>query len=263
MCTFLYKISMFCFLILLSGLTVAQKNIIISENLLANSEMLNVKMGSQKFGKIWSFRFGEYAVVKSKMGWTTTKSKGNFWGSKSESKTSEKFSFVLCNKTGDSAIVNAANKIEVKSLNELQLLPHFTWGTNELVKGESIFAAQINLNRDTTDTWALFIKKTEGSQTGSNFLAFLTNGQRDIKIYPVSSNKGMENRMLPALGYEFVENEQSFSALQYLGSGALGFNKNIIWLNKNMDDRMKLILAAAMTAVLQIETTNIGRALGN
>ena len=259
----MFKTLMLSILVLLSASASAQKNIIISEKLSANSDMLNVKMGSQKFGKIWNFRFGEYAVVKSKLGWTLTKSKGNFWGTKSESITSEKFSFVLCNKTGDSAIVNAANKIEVKSLNEIQIFPNFSWGTNELVKGESIFSAQIIVNRDTTDNWAVFIKRTEGSQTDSDFLAFLTNGQRDIKIYPASSNKEAENRMFPARGYEFIEKGQSLSALQYLGSGALGYNKSIIWLDKIMDDRIKLILAAAMTAVLQLETTNLGRAFGN
>jgi len=261
MSTFQNKILVFSFLMLSAVITAAQKNIIISENLSANSEMLNVKMGVQKFGKIWNFRFGEYAVVKSKMGWTTTKSKGNFWGNKSESVTSEKFSFVLCNQKSDSAIVNAANKIEAKSLNEIELLPNFFWGSNELVKGESIFSAQIVFNRDSSDIWAVFIKETAGSQTGSGFLAFLTNGTRDIKIFPASSNNETEKRTFPARGYEFIENGQSLSALQYLGSGALGMNKNIIWLNTNLDDRMKLILAAAMAAILQIETTNISRNL--
>lgn len=259
MCKLAFKTCLIVLCMLATNLVSAQKNIIISDNLSADSDMLNVKMGSQKFGKIWNFRFGEYAVVKSKLGWTTTKSKGNFWGTKSESSTSEKFSFVLCNQKNDSAVVNAANKIEAKTLNEIELLPNFSWGANELVKGETLFSAQIIVNRDTIDNWTIFIKKTEGSQAGNGFLAFLTNGTRDIKIFPVSSNNETENRAFPARGYEFIENGQSLSALQYLGSGALGMNKNIIWLNKNLEDRMKLILAAAMTAVLQIETTNITR----
>lgn len=257
----IYLLSMFMTITICK--TRAQKNILISENLANNSEMLNVKMGSQKFGKIWNFRFGDYAVVSSKMGWTTKRSKTNFFGTKSESKTSKKFSFILCNKSSDSAVVNATNKIEIQTLNEIQLLPNFSWGTNELVKGGSIFTAYITINRDTTDIRAVFINKTDGAQTRSNFLAFLTNGQRDIKIYPTSSNQENENRMFPARGYEFVENEQSLSALQYLGSGALGFNKNIIWLKNSVDDRMKLILASAMTAVLQISISNIDRALNN
>lgn len=262
MCKLVIKTCLIAFFLVAPNLGSAQKNIVISDELSANSDMLNVKMGSQKFGRIWNFRFGEYAVVKSKLGWTITKSKGNFWGTKSASTTSEKFSFILCNQKNDSAIVNAANKIVAQSLNEIEILPNFHWGTNELVKGENLFSAQIIVNRDTINNWAIFIKKTEGSQTGSGFLAFLTNGQRDIKIYPASSNKDTENRMLPARGYEFVENGQAISALQYLGSGALGLNKSIVWLSKNLDEQMKLILAAAMTAVLQVETTNLGRAFG-
>ncbi len=259
MCKLAFKTCIIVLFLLATDLVSAQKNIIISDDLSANSEMLNVKMGTQKFGKIWNFRFGEYAVVKSKMGLTITKSKDSFWGTKSESITSEKFSFVLCNQKSDSAIVNAANKVEVKSLNEIQLFPNFSWGTNELLKGDNIFFAYIVVNQDTIDKWVVFIKKTESSQTGNSFLAFLTNGSRDIKIFPTSSNKESENKMFPARGYELIENGQSLSAIQYLGSGALGFNKSVVWISKNLDDRMKLILAAAMTAVLQIETTNVTR----
>jgi hypothetical protein len=32
-------------------------------------------------------------------------------------------------------------------------------------------------------------------------------------------------------------------------------NKNIVWLQNGLDAKMKLILAAAMTAVLQIKVT--------
>ena len=51
----------------------AQKNIVISDSLNANADKMNVKMGSQTIGKIWKFRFGDYAVVSSKMGWTKNK----------------------------------------------------------------------------------------------------------------------------------------------------------------------------------------------
>jgi len=256
MCTHLFKICILGFLLLLSDFTDAQKNIVINQSLAANSDILNVKMGIQKFGKIWNFRFGDYAVVSSKKGWSTTKSKVNFPGTKSESKTTEKFSFVLCNKTSDSAKVNAANIIEVQSLNQIELLPHFSWGNNELIKGANIFTAYITINNDTTETWALFMNETNDHQAGSSFLAFLTNGQREIMISPASSNvDGSDKRMLPAMGYEFSELKQSLSALQYYGGGALGLNKNIVWIDRNLDDRMKLILASAMTAVLEIKVT--------
>ena len=76
-------------------------------------------------------------------------------------------------------------------------------------------------------------------------------------VTPTSSNKnGSDTRSLPALGYEFIENDQSLSALQYYGGGAFGLNKNIIWINKSVDEKMKLILAAAGTAILQIKANS-------
>src|SRR5450432_3568264 len=111
----LFKICVLCLMTIVSGFANGQKTLIISDSLAANAEKLEVKMGSQGFGKIWKFRFGDYAVVSSKKGWTTSSSSSNFFNTKTGSNTTEKFSFVLGNKTGDSAKVNAANNILVQS----------------------------------------------------------------------------------------------------------------------------------------------------
>jgi hypothetical protein len=50
------------------------QNIVVDENLAANSEPLKVKIGTQGFGKISKWKFGEYEVVTSKAGWTKTTS---------------------------------------------------------------------------------------------------------------------------------------------------------------------------------------------
>jgi hypothetical protein len=77
-------------------------------------------------------------------------------------------------------------------------------------------------------------------------------------ITPTSSNKnGDDKRLLPAMGYEFIENGQSICALQYFGGGTLGANKNIVWLRKSANAKMDLILAAAMTAILQLKNTEM------
>jgi hypothetical protein len=235
----------------------AQKDIIISDSLTANAEKLNVKMGTQWFGKIWKFRFGDYAVVSSKLGWTTTSIKGNFFNTKTDSKSTEKFSFLLTNKTNDSASVNAANNIAVQSLHEIEIIPHFFWGDEQLLQETRNFSAFITINGDTSNIWALFMNITRGSNTPGSYNAFLTNGERKIFIIPTTSNKnGGDSRSFPALGYEFIENDQSLSALQYYGGGALGLNKNIVWIHKNVDEKMKLILAAASTAILQIKVNS-------
>ena len=111
-----YKTSLLLlFLMTITSIRAQQKNIFISDDLAATSEKFKVKMGTQWMGKIWNFKFGDYAVVKSKLGWTVTSQKGNFINTRTESKTENKFSFVLCNKDLDSAFVNAINNVTIKS----------------------------------------------------------------------------------------------------------------------------------------------------
>jgi hypothetical protein len=254
MSIYLFKTYIVCLLLLLTVFSKAQKNIIINDSLAANSDKLNVKMGSQGMGKIWKFHFGDYAVVSSKMGWTVTSTKGNLFNTKTESKSTQKFSFLLAGKTSDTAKVNAARNIMVQSLNEIELLPHFSWGSNELKQESDNFSSFITINSDTSEVWALFMNITTGQDEKGSYQAFLANGERKIFLFPVSSNKNGDNHSFPALGFEFIENEQSIGAVQYYGGGIMGMNKNIIWLEKSLNEKMKLILAAAMTAILQIKS---------
>jgi hypothetical protein len=234
------------------NITQAQKDIVISDSLAANGEKLKVKMGSQGPGKIWKFQFGNYAVISSKTGWTTTSTKGNFFNTKTESKSTKKFSFLMTNKINDTARVNAANNIETQSLQEVEIFSKAFWGSNELLQETQNFSAYITINGDTSEIWALLMNITRGSGTTGSYDALLTNGERKILIIPASSNKnGSDTRSMPALGYEFVENGQSISAVQYFGGGMMGLNKNIVWIYNSPDEKVKLILAAASTAILQ------------
>ncbi len=232
----------------------AQKDIVISDSLNANADKMNVKMGTQWMGKIWKFRFGDYAVVSSKMGWATTSSKSNFFNSRTESKSTQKFSFTMSGGTADIASVNAADNIQVKELNQIEVLPHFSLGNNELLKESNNFTAYITINDDSTDTWAILMNVLRGTEVKGNYSyeEFMTNGTRKIFFVRVTSNKnGDDKRNIPAVGYELMENGQALGALQFYGGGMMGANKNIIWINRNLDPKMKLLMAAAMTAVLQ------------
>lgn len=247
-----------CLLLSFSVFSIAQKtNVILSGNFANNADELKVKMGTQWFGKIWKFRFGDYEVVSSKLGWTTTSSKGSLFNLKTESTSKEKFSFVLSNKSQDKAKVNAARQVKMESLREIDILPHLSIG-GDVLEESGNFTAFININEDTTSTWALLMNVVKLKDGNNDYEAFLTNGERKIFIQPVTSNDG---RSLPALGYEFIENGSPLCAVQYYGGGALGFNKNIVWLGKQLDEPMKLILAAAMTALLQIKVTTPGAGL--
>lgn len=254
-----FKGMILCLLFMPSMETAAQKDIILSDSLSSQAQKLKVKMGPQWLGKISKFSFGDYAIASSKMGWKTTTTSGNLFDTKTESKSTEKFSFVMINKkTNDSAMVNAANNIEVQLLHEIQITPHFSWGSNELLMESRNFSAYITINGDTSETWALFMNITRGSKVTNRFDGLLTNGEREIFLSPVNSdNNGSEKRPLPALGYEFIENDHSICALQYYGGGLLGLNKNIVWIPKQFSDQMKLLLASVCTAILQNKVNSI------
>jgi len=236
----------------------AQKNIVIDQDLADNSEALKVKIGAQTFGKIAKYRFGEFAVTESKNGWTTTKGKSNFWGTKEESTTRQKFSFTLGDGESGTAHVNAATDVSIKLKKELELFSGFYVGGDELQLAEQNFSASIFLNGDTTNLWLLFMKMSVGTESDENGGAVLTNGKRKIFIVSASSMKNnMTRQVLPARGYQFREGEQTLSAVQYLASGAFGMNKCIVWLHHSLDEETKLVLAAAMTTLLQKEMTVI------
>ena len=244
---------LFAGLVAAPAVSAAQKTIRISDSLVGNAERLRVKKGAQWMGQIARWRFGDYAVVSGKPGWTHTRTTGNFFQTESESRTHETFTFVLTNAATDSAVVNAARNVNVQALSKLDLGHGWSLGSDELVQESENFTALITINRDTTETWVLFLGSTSGRDTPGKHEAFLTNGERRILLSLASSNKNVYDfRGMPALGYEFIEGGQSLCALQYF-SGLFDFTQ-VVWIHSGLEARTKLILAAAMTAVLQLRT---------
>jgi len=247
----------FCLFIFISGFVSAQKTIEISDSLRIHGDMFKVKPGSQGPGKIWKMHFGDYGVVSSKMGWVTTSSKSDFFNTKVENKSTQKFSFILSNKSGDSSWVSAASNIQVKALQEIEVVAGFSWGSNELLLESKNFSVFITVNHDTTDTWALLMHVDRGRDSLGNYEAFLTNGERKIFISPVVQGKAGNNPFKqPPAGYEFFERGQSLGALQY--NSMMAIYDDIVWINRELDTRMKLVLAASMTAILQTKINEQG-----
>jgi hypothetical protein len=79
-------------------------------------------------------------------------------------------------------------------------------------------------------------------------------GSRTFFIVAATSAKdGKDSRAFPAQGYEFIEDGVARCAVQYFGGGAFGANKSVIWLGTDLDPDMKLVLAAAMSSILQVK----------
>lgn len=253
---YLIKILILSVLLIVTENSNAQrKDIIISEYLSDNSEMLRVKVGTQWMGRIWNFKFGDYAVVrKSKMSPQVSDYKSNILGTKNDYKTGYKFNFTLTNNSVDSATVNALYGENIKELSSFELFPDFYLGRDEVLKDSINFIAEISLSSNTSEIWKLSLEMTSGTETELKHVGVLTNDTRIIWINPVSSNRdGNDKRLFPALGYEFTENGNAICAVQYFGGGAFGYNKNRVWIDSNLNHEMKLILAASMTSILQIK----------
>ena len=249
----------------------AAKHILISDSLLANADTWEVKRGGH-FGGIHKWRFADYAVVASHVGWTRSGTSSDLFNTRIETHSRSTFSFVLSSKTTDSAFVEAAHGIASRSQPGFKV-GDVTFGGDDRVHESDMFIASINLNRDTTDTWDLSIGKSDvtnqnGDDAGAGtFAAVLSRSERHIVITPVFSRKFDRDKrpsfgaMLkmqfspPALGYEFVEDGQALCAVEYFSSGISGSYKNTIWMRRNTDPRLQLVLAAAMTSVLQLECT--------
>lgn len=250
--------SLLLFLFFSAAVYGQQKEIVIDPDLAANADKYKVKMGTQWMGKIWKIKFGDYAVTDSKNGWVKTTSNEKLFSFKASSSSNQEFSFTLSEKSSDEAIVNAATAISTEELRSLIVFDNFSIGSNELLNSTQSFSAVIYRKSDETNTWVLVKTDSQGSQVPGGFQAFMTNQDRKIDIHPTDSNKnGEDDRQFPALGYEFVENDQVISAMQYFGGGAFGFNKNIVWIRKDLDTGTKLILAAAMTALFQVDITTM------
>lgn len=234
-----------------------QKEIVIDDDLSAKAEKMKVKMGTQWAGKIFKFKFGDYAVTDSKNGWTTSTSGTNFLGTKARSETNNEFSFELTDKSlSEKAVVNAASSMTSEEIRSFQLFSTLAIGSDELIKSANNFSAFISTTQDEEDTWVLIKSLEDGSQANYEFRAFLTNRDRTISIERTTSNKkGQDSRSIPAKGYKFIENGKSLCAVQYYGGGMMGMNKNIIWIRSELSPKEKLILASAMTSLLQVDYT--------
>jgi len=230
-----------------------QKNICISEELSNNSDKLKVKLGIKWSNQIWNFKFGDYKVVGSKTGWKTSKEKSNFFGSKAETEIKYDFAFRLTNKLADTAIVRASKNVSVGEIRSFELFDGFFIGDDEVLSQTSFFISHIRLSNQKEGVWTLVLAKSYHKDLDSEEIAFLQNEERTIIIAEVSSREcSGDKQQFPALGFEFIENDKAIGAVQYAGRGAFGYNKNMVWLKSDLDENFKLVLAAAMAALMEI-----------
>lgn len=243
-----------CGLLFIPAAATAQKTLALDPDLLANSDALKVRLGVQTPGRMWKFKFGEYALVSSKMGAGVTTTTSQIFSPVEKSRAKQKFSFVIKGAGPETATVKAAQNLASEALGEFAVSSRLSVGAVDISGTDDNLVATIVLDGDGETPWTLIlnVKSNWAILKEETKAAFLTDGKRGIAIMPVTSNPpGAEPSGSPALGYEFSEEGRALGAVQYFGGGIFGANKNIVYLRRDLEPRTKLLLAATMTAILQ------------
>ena len=243
-----------------------EKIIAISDSLAANADPQPVKVGNQWFGQITKYQIGEYAVVSSKRRSTEIKTKSNFFQTKFERHSRSKFSFVMHDAGTGSISVEAVRHAMDESTHEITARKSVR--NSEMLQESDSCMATMRVGGDTTETWSLL--KWSSTAPERRYEAYLSNGTRTVSLVPVRGASRADSTrkrsffsrvaagiMPPPLGYEFVENGRSIGALQTFG-GLSRENRMLAWMDRRLDPQLRLVLAAAMTTVLQVESSSTG-----
>ena len=232
----------------------AQKAIVIDEDLSANADVLKVKMGTQAMGKMWKFKFGEFGIVSSRMGATMTTTTGAFLSPVEKSRAKQKFSFVLKGAGPETVSVKAAQNLASEALGEMAISSRVSMSVVDISGTADNLVAEIAFDGEAEKPWTLLLQVVSSLAIlkEKTLSSLLTDGTREIVITPVTSDvPGAKSKGIPARGYELSEAGRAMGAVQYWGGGVFGLNKNVVYMRRDLDAKTKLLLAAAMVAILQ------------
>ena len=114
---------------------------------------------------------------------------------------------------------------------------------------DNSYVAFIAPEEDTT-VWQMNLFTRSGNEVEGNYHAegILTNGKSEIQIREVKQWEDGSNAFFELItGYEFYLDNQSIGAVQ---ASIDTFKKKVVWLHKNLDNKMKLVLAAASASLI-------------
>jgi hypothetical protein len=233
----------------------AQQGIAIDQELRASAEVLPVAMGGQKLFKVGDFRFGDYAIVSSKMGVSHEDDTSVFANVLTHSDAAERFSFVMKGAGPETATVKAKFSTESGPIKRYEVLPGVSVGAGELSGSIDRLDGEVAVDGSAQPPWRLHlrVKRNVAGVDEKAGESSLSNGARTVGIVDVASVAADgAPESIPARGYQFLENGKALAALQFYGGGHPTSHKGmVVYLRSDLDAETKLTLAAAMTAILQ------------
>lgn len=216
-----------------------QKIMKLNNDLKSNSQPLEAKRkGMSSVGK---YEFGPYRIVSGKGGWSTTTSNKKMFSFKTNSESKSKSSFVFT--------INNKDTIDVRTATNTKFSETEVGDFGFLNKSTDNYSVIISPANDTT-VWKMVLVFNTGEDVKSNFNAsgVLTNGKINIQIREVRVWEDGKTPLMNAIcGYEFYLDNNPIAAVQ---SSVDTFQKKFVWLNQNLDEPIKTVLAAASAALM-------------
>jgi hypothetical protein len=219
--------------------TSAQKIMKLDSQLKANSQPMEAKRkGVSTIGK---YQFGEYKIVSGKAGWTTSKSKSRLFSPETNTESKKKSTFVFVSDDKDTVHVNTATNTSVTETS-------FGNWSNVNQSNEN-YIVLIAPSNDTKE-WEMIVVFKSGSEVEGDFRSdgILTDGTTKIEIRAVKQWEDGETATFNMIiGYEFYLENQAIAALQ---ASVDTFKKKYVWLDQNLSEQIKSVLAAASASLL-------------
>jgi hypothetical protein len=217
----------------------AQKIMKLDSQLTANSQPMEAKRkGVSTIGK---YQFGPYKIVSGKAGWTTSKSKSRLFSPETNTESKKKSTFVFVSDDKDTVYVNTTTNT---SVNETSF---GNW--SNVNQSNENYIVLISPSNDTTE-WEMIVVFKSGSEVEGDYKSdgILSDGTTNIEIRAVKQWEDGETATFNLiLGYEFYLENQAVAALQ---ASIDTFKKKYVWLDKNLSEHMKLVLASASASLL-------------
>jgi len=247
----------------------------------AKWEVLEHNVGA---GKIHEFQFGGYTIVSGEIGARTGKTTRTHLALQKNRRVVTDYSFILQGAGTSTASVTATQTAEVTWHTLLEFLPGLyvgpagggveyssdsqeyeaerCWESDEdcwddddgqkRVKSSisERLVAKIDLTGAAPASWQLSL---DANRSGTLFelevrAGSLTDGSRLITIAPSTAVERSDGR--PTWAYRFVESGTTLAVLEF-GDRA----QSVVWIRQELPEDIQLMLAAAMTAILQGQAT--------
>ena len=229
----------------------AQKIMKLDDSLKANNEPLSVKI---RGGSILKYDFGIYKTLSSKAGMVRTKSSSKLFSSMEKSESKQKASIVVGNNVADTATISISVNATSEEVRENVIAISKGRVALEREDDPSRFKMASNLiaiitTSGDTATWNfayVTLENTENSKENRSG-GMISDGEKKIEIKNITVwDNGKAPTFYYVVGYEFYVDGVAVAAMQHPMDT---FQKKLVWMKNGLDEKLKLIIAAAMNVL--------------